>query len=65
MTNEIQRKNSHLHVRSIALDLVLTIFTCGLFNLYVQYKQIEAANDMLNSQKYSVKTVLLLTNMVN
>jgi len=42
----------HYHVRSIALDIILTIVTCGLFNFYVQYRQIEAANDMLKTRKY-------------
>ncbi len=44
--------NKPYHVRSIVLDLVLTLFTCGLFNFYVQYRQIEAVNDMLDSRKY-------------
>ena len=25
------------HVRSVALDLILTILTVGLFNIYIQY----------------------------
>lgn len=42
-----------MHVRSIPLDIVLTIVTCGLFNLWVQYKQCEAVNDMIKQPKYS------------
>lgn len=49
------------HVRNIALDLVLTILFCGLFNLYVQYKQIEAVNSMLRQEKYSFLIWLFLT----
>lgn len=40
------------HVRNIALDLILTLITCGLFNFYVQYKQCLAVNDMLKEEKY-------------
>ena len=39
-------------VRNIALDLVLTLVTCGLFNFYVQYQQILAMNDILKKTKY-------------
>ena len=40
-------------VRNIAVDLILTIFTLGLYNLYVNYKQIEAVNFMMKQEKYS------------
>ena len=49
------------HVRQIALDIVLTIVTCGLFNLYVQYTQIQAINDMLREEKYSFLNWFLLS----
>lgn len=48
-------------VRSIVLDLLLTILTCGLFNLYVQYRQIVTVNAMLGKEKYSFIAWLLLT----
>jgi hypothetical protein len=41
------------HVRNIAVDIILTILTLGLFNLYVQYKQMAALNTMLAQEKYS------------
>lgn len=41
------------HVRNIALDIVLTILTLGLFNLWVQHRQMVAVNHMLGTQKYS------------
>lgn len=49
------------HVRNIALDIVLTLITCMLYNLYVQYKQMEAVNDMLKQNKYSFVLWLVLT----
>ncbi|MBI2519849.1 MAG: DUF4234 domain-containing protein [Bdellovibrio sp.] len=41
------------HVRSIVGDLIFTVLTFGLFNIYVQYVQIQALNDMLKQKKYS------------
>jgi uncharacterized membrane protein YvlD (DUF360 family) len=41
-----------LHVRSIVLDMILTLLTCGLYNVYVQAKQIDAVNDMIGQKKY-------------
>lgn len=49
------------HVRNIPVDLIVTLLTCGLFNLYVQYKQMQAVNDMLGEPKYSWLTWALLT----
>lgn len=49
------------YVRNIALDLVLTLITCGLFNFYVQYCQMEAVNVMLKENRYSYWRWLLLT----
>lgn len=46
-------------VRNIGLDLVITILTCGLFNIYIQYQQILALNDMLKQQKYDFISWLL------
>lgn len=48
------------HVRNIALDIVLTLITCGLFNIYVQYKQMEAVNDMLKENRYNFVLWLIL-----
>jgi len=49
------------HVRNIALDLILTILTLGLFNLWVQHRQMVAVNSMLGQQKYSFWLWFLLT----
>ncbi len=48
-------------VRSVAMDLVLTIFTCGLWNFVVQNRQIEATNYLLGLAKYSFWRWLILT----
>jgi hypothetical protein len=40
-------------VRNIALDIILTLLTCGLWNLFVQYRQMEATNFFLNESRYS------------
>lgn len=47
-------------IRSIVLDIVFTILTCGLYNFWVQYKQIETINHMIRQNKYSFLSWLLL-----
>lgn len=37
---------------TIALYLILTLITCGLFNLYWNYKQMEGCNYLLNRQEF-------------
>ncbi len=49
------------HVRSIGLDIVLTLLTCYLFNLYIQYRQMLAVNDMLKQERYNFVLWLVLT----
>lgn len=49
------------HIRNIAIDILLTLLTCGLFNLVVQYKQIRAVNYMVREERYSFGMWLLLT----
>jgi len=52
---------NHPHVRNIALDIILTLLTCMLYNIYIQYKQIEAVNDMLKERKYDFVFWFLLS----
>ena len=49
------------HVRGIAVSLILTLVTCGLYNFYWQYRQMLAANEMLQSDKYRFLPWLLFT----
>ena len=39
--------------RNIALDIVLTLLLCGLWNLVVQYEQIKTLNYLLKTEKYA------------
>ena len=48
-------------VRNIALDLVLTLITFGLFSLRVNYCQMRTLNHMLKEEKYSFLIWILLT----
>ncbi|WP_324951558.1 DUF4234 domain-containing protein [Oligoflexus sp.] len=48
-------------VRSVAVDIVLTIVLCGLWNIWVQARQMRAVNFMINSEKYKFLPWLLLT----
>ena len=49
---------SHIN---ISLYLILTILTCGIFNLYWNHRQMEACNVLLNRREFSFWTWLLLT----
>jgi hypothetical protein len=46
------RPNYAHHEISIPLYLILTIITCGLFNLYWNYRQMEACNEMLGRREF-------------
>lgn len=48
-------------IRSVGLDFVLTLLTCGLYNIYVQYKQMQAVNGALGHEKYQFLTWALLS----
>lgn len=48
------------HFASIPLYLVLTLATCGLFNLYWNYRQMEACNELLRRDEFSFVSWLLL-----
>lgn len=41
------------HVRSIPKDLILTLITVGMWNIYVQAVQMRAINAMIGQQKYA------------
>lgn len=49
------------HVRNIGMDVVWTILTCGMFNIYLQYRQMLAVNAMLRQNKYQFWPWFLLS----
>ena len=57
----LQAMDDSDHVRNIGMDIILTIVTCGLFNIYLQYRQIAALNDMTQPHRYSFSMWFLLT----
>ena len=60
-TDSNRQNEAGMHVRNIVMDLLLTLITCGLYNFYIQYVQINAINDILKTPKYSFIMWLLLT----
>ena len=46
---------------SIPLYLVLTLLTCGFFNLYWNYRQMEICNMLLDREEFSFLTWFLLS----
>ena len=49
------------HIRNIAVDIILTLLTLYIYNLWVQHKQMLAVNTMLRQNKYSFWTWALLS----
>ena len=49
------------HVRNIAVCIILSLVTCGIYNVYWQYKQMESVNDMLQEERYSFLRWFLFT----
>ena len=49
------------HNLSIPLYLILTILTCGLFNIYWNYRQMEACNDLLGKKQFEFWLWFLLS----
>ncbi len=49
------------HTANIGVYLVLTLLSCGLFNLYWNYRQMETCNELLGRREFSFVVWLLLT----
>ncbi len=49
------------HFASIPLYLILTLVTCGFYNLYWNYRQMEACNELLRREEFNFPVWLLLT----
>ena len=47
--------------RNVALDIILTILFCGLWNLWVQYEQIKTVNALLKTERFSYWKISLLS----
>ncbi len=50
-----------IHYASVATNLVLTILTCGIFNLFWNYRQMEACNELLGRDEFSFGMWILLS----
>ena len=40
-------------IKNIALDIIFTILTFGLFNIWIQYRQMTTVNFMMKYEKYN------------
>ncbi|MBU6155283.1 MAG: DUF4234 domain-containing protein, partial [Bdellovibrionales bacterium] len=47
--------------RNIALDLILTVFLCGLWNLAVQISHVNTLNYLLKTERYSFWKIYILS----
>lgn len=50
---EMSANAKAVFIRNIFFDILFTILSCGLYNIYIQYKQIEAVNVILGKTKYT------------
>lgn len=50
-----------MNKRNVALDIVLTLLLCGLWNIVVQYDQIKTLNYLFKEEKYNIWKLSLFT----
>ena len=55
------KTNPAEHIRSIALDLILTVLCCGLWNMVVQYYHCKTLNELLKQEKYVLWKISVFT----
>lgn len=53
--------SSDSYSASIPVYLVLTLVTCGIFNLYWNYRQMQSCNELLGRDEFSFVVWLVLT----
>lgn len=56
-----QKDMHYHHFISTPAFLLLTLVTCGLFNIYWNFRQMEACNDLLGRQEFEFVTWILLS----
>lgn len=47
--------------RSIAVSIIFTIITCGIYNLFWNWYQMEACNELLGREEFKPGMVILLS----
>jgi hypothetical protein len=60
MTDQKKPLTSDLAL-NIVQGIILSLVTCGLYNIYWNYKQMEALNRLLGRQEYNFVTWLVLS----
>ncbi|MFT6069693.1 MAG: hypothetical protein ACJAT2_001526 [Bacteriovoracaceae bacterium] len=58
------KSNSDIKVNSIFLDIILTLCTFGIWNLWVQLRQISDANEILGSKEFPSILKLVLLSLI-
>tara|TARA_B100000029_G_scaffold500564_1_gene572497 strand:- start:98 stop:460 length:363 start_codon:yes stop_codon:yes gene_type:complete len=53
------KKINFVEFKSVLFDIILTIITLGLFNLWVQIRQLHDINTIIGENKYSFTIVLI------
>lgn len=58
---EYPRRLGPEHRHNIALGIILSLVTCGLYNIYWNYREFEAMNELLGRREYRFWPWLLLS----
>jgi len=61
LSTKLPVQTQDAHIRNIVVDILFTLITCGLYNMYIQYLQIQAINDMLQVERYNFLHWILFT----
>ncbi len=56
-----KQEGAQQFVRSVVFDLILTLCLCGLWNIWVQARQMRALNFILRTERYSFWPWLIFT----
>lgn len=58
------KTNSDIKVNSIFLDIILTLCTFGIWNLWVQLRQISDTNEILGSKEFPSVFKLIILSLI-
>ena len=61
LTPEQKSRFKDEHIIDLPLYLIATIFTCGIFNLYWNYRQMQSCNALLKEEEFEFAKWLLLS----
>lgn len=58
------KSNPRIKINSIFVDILLTLFTFGIWNLWVQFRQISDTNEILGNKEFPSMVKLILFSII-